>query len=349
MNLSPRNIDKKMPKKDSKHLRSKSASEISRIKKESLNAEVRDRKVKAVKVKENKKVRTSPMTKQSDSEKIKKKIKAKKWADEMTRPDPLQVKLKELMELVKGENIEEKYFVDPLSLNQVPKFSSFHLSSGEPDTVTAQRVKLKKRPQSAKLEQKPPKPRSSKRPQSARTETGIESHGKLTERHRTRSCDSLEVITIDVTGDHKTKRNRPPSADKIQRNYHYKNTDLFKELTGFETDSLAWDVDISDCVARTSHKKKRPISGRYFDIEVNFKEKGTLSILGNCLSNKNLINILKQNHCFNTDISAHSGDIQYMDSTLHHCALELQNYVPPSNMATQADMAQRKVMDMRRW
>ena len=38
-----------------------------------------------------------------------------------------------------------------------------------------------------------------------------------------------------------------------------------------------------------------------------------------------------------------------MDSTRRHCAWELQNYVPPSNMATQADMAQRKVMDMRRW
>ena len=261
MNLSPRNIDKKMPKKDSKHLRSKSTSEISRIKKEPLNAEVHDRKVKAVKVKENKKVRTSPITKQSDSEKMKKKTKAQKWADEVTRPDPLQVKLKELMELVKGENIEEKYFVDQLSLNHVPKFSSFHLSSGESDAVTAQRVKLKKRPQSAKLEQKPPKPRSSKRPQSARTETGIESHGKLTERHRTRSCDSLEVITIDATGDHKTKRNRPPSVDKTQRN-HFKNTSVVNtDLTGFETDSLAWDVDKSDCVARTSHRKKRPVSG----------------------------------------------------------------------------------------
>ena len=256
-----------MPKKDSKHLRSKSASEISRIRKEPPHAEVRDRKVKAVKVKENKNMRTSPATKQSDTGQVKKKIKAKKRADERTKPDPLQVKLKELMELVKGENVEEKYFVDPLSLNHVPKFSSFHLSSGEPDAVAAQRIKLKTRPQSAKLEQKPPKPRSSKRPQSARSETGIESHGKLTERHRTRSCDSIEVITIDATGDHKTKRNRPPSAEKTQRNYQCKNksvvnTDLSKELAGFETDSLAWDVDISDCVDRTSRKKKRPVSGR---------------------------------------------------------------------------------------
>ena len=55
------------------------------------------------------------------------------------------------------------------------------------------------------------------------------------------------------------------------------------------------------------------------------------------------------NYWINSDISAHKGDIHYVDSSRQHCAWELQNYVPPSNMATQADMAQRKVMDMRRW
>ena len=275
-----------MPRNDSKHLRSKSASEVNRIKKQPLNAEGRDRKVKAVKVKENRTARTSPITKQSESEKMKKKVKAKKRPDEMTQPDPLQIKLKELLELVNGENTEEKYFVDPLSLDHVPKFSFLHNAFGEPDAFTTQRVKLKKRPQSAKLEQKPPKPRSSKRPQSARSESGIESRGRLTERSRTRSCDSLEVMTIDATGDHDTKSNRPPIADKPQRNYRSKNTPVektnsFKQLTGFETDSLAWDVDISDCVTRTSQKKKRLDSGEYLGIEVSFNKEIHFKFLWN--------------------------------------------------------------------
>ena len=234
-------------RKDSKHLRSKSTSELNRLKK--MTTASNDRKVKATKVKEDKSLKKPPIS----GKETKRNSKAKKRdVDDLSKSDPLQTKLRELLDLVKGD-AEEQLFID----HKAPNIKSIELSAGEPGT---QNVRLKERPQSAKLERKPPEPKI-KRPQSARTENYTSISGNL--RHRSRSSDSLDEITIDATNGGKKKRPRPPSG-KTQRGKSspqeaFISDILYRELN--ETDSLVWDIDTSDCMTGASNKKKRPVSG----------------------------------------------------------------------------------------
>ena len=248
-------------KKQYKHLRSKSTSEMNRLRKHPPKSEINDGKVKATKVKDDKMTKISPKTKMSGKE-TKKNLKVRKHEDELRTSDPLQKKLRELLDLIKGSEAEGKVFINPHSLDHAATYGPAQFSSGEPSASLAQNSKLKQRPQSAKLERKPSKPKVRNRPQSARSEKFTNGLCKLTQRHRTTSSDSMEEIKIDTSN---VKRDRPPSGSKAQRNdserHAFCSDILSVKLDEFETDLLAWDVDVSDCMTGTPIKKKRPVSG----------------------------------------------------------------------------------------
>lgn len=229
--------------KSSKHVRSKSASEVNRTKKLSPRTDTCDRKVKALKVAES----DERSGKKLATKDPKKSFKTKRKQFDSERSDPLQVKLKELLELMKGNDSQEELFLDPDSF-------------GDPASIALSNAKSKQRPHSAKLERKPPKPMINKRPQSARTEQGYVTSRRLSERHRARSSDSIDEILIDATDVSSRTHRGKSKKNGDRRKEAFVGDILCQELNQCDTDVLVWDVDISDCITR---KKKRPVSGEY--------------------------------------------------------------------------------------
>lgn len=225
----------KTGKKKIRRFRSKSASDIGNTTKNLVN-EARDRRVRATRVRE-----TSQSERQEKIEARNRKRRPKKRAE--NAPDLLNVKLKELLDLVKTEDSSD---------------SILDVSSGETIDFSERSAKNKQRPQSANLHLKPPKPRMKKRPESVRCGMNNFSPQNQSQRHRASSYDSQEEVFIDATRQTGRALNTDCSGDKREAFVAYV---VSRETDNHRADALAWDVDISDCVSRASYRKKRPSSG----------------------------------------------------------------------------------------
>ncbi len=200
---------------NAKVVRSRSASDAS-----SSSTDRKSRKAKATKLPEQKK---SCRSEQYESG-CKPKSRSKSEKQEETI-DPLNIKLKELLCLVKDGSRQEDSAILP---------AEFALES----------TKLKRRPQSAKLSTKSSKPPTKKRPHSARIERSV-------------SCGSLDEIVIDASGD----AGRKPL--RLDTRTAFINELVSTEVHDAKDGPLAWDVEVSDCFPKAPERTKRTASGEH--------------------------------------------------------------------------------------